>query len=224
MTTSGIYSWPLTAEEIVTQALYEIGAYAAGETPSGTDMNDGIVRLNALLKTWQGEGAAYRETTGTVTLAGGSSSVAAPDDCRDIFSIRHVVSSTYHRQLGEWNRSQYYMLPNRAQTGDPSIYYVSRADIGQTINVWPVPSADITLELDYGKTAETVTDPSETIDVPQEWQECLILSLASRLASMFGATRVDPQTVARLDARSTVMYERLLDRDRPNSYYFEPDC
>lgn len=225
MTTSGITSWPLTAEEVVTQALVELGAVSSGEIPTGEEMEDGLLRLNSMLKTWAGEGNLYRETTATVTLTGGSPSVDAPSGTRDISSVRHVVSSTYSRQLAEWNRGQYFSMPNRAQTSSsgPSIYYPAKSISGITIYVWPVPSTNITLELDLSRAAETVTDPSETIDVPEEWQEALILGLASRCASMFGITRTDANTVSRIDAKASALYQRLLDRDRPDSYYFEPD-
>jgi streptomycin 6-kinase len=86
-----------------------------------------------------------------------------------------------------------------------------------------VPSANITLELDYSRAAETVTDPSETVDVPEDWQEALILGLASRMASMFGKARTDGGNVGRIDAKAAALYQHLLDRDRPDSYYFEPD-
>lgn len=226
MTTSGITSWPLTAEEIVKQACLELGAINAGEEPTGDEMNDGVLRLNAMLKSWQGDGNLFRETTGNVTVTANAASASAPSDCRDIATVRHVASSTNHRLLTEWMRSEYYSIPNRLQTSSsgPSVYYVQKAIDGLTIYVWPVPTTDITLELDYSKAAETVTDPSETVDVPEDWQEALIMGLASRMASMFGTTRIDPGTVARIDQRAAVLYQHLLDRDRPNSYYFEPDC
>lgn len=226
MSTSGVSSWPLTAQQVVTQACYELGTHSAGETPSGEEMEDGILRLNAMLKTWQGEGNLFRETIENVTITGGNPSVAAPDGTRDVSSIRYVSSATNKRLLTEWNRGQYYSIPNRAQTSSsgPAVYYLAKSTTGLTINVWPVPSADATLELDLQTIAQTVTDPSETVDVPEEWQEALILGLASRMASMMGATRTDPQTVARIDSRAAALYQRLLDRDRPDSYIFETDC
>jgi hypothetical protein len=96
--------------------------------------------------------------------------------------------------------------------------------LGLSIYVWPVPSTDITLELDYSRAAETVTDPSETVDIPEDWQEAVVMGLAGRCASMFGITRIDPGTVQRIDAKASSLYQRLLDRDRPDSYYFEPDA
>jgi hypothetical protein len=226
MATSGITDWPLTAEQFVTQACYELGEYSAGEVPDAEIMEDGILRLNAMLKGWEGEGNLFREATETVTVPAGTGTVAAPNGTRDISSVRHTVSATYSRQLAEWNRGEFYSLPNRAQTTatGPSAFYVSKTISGLTIHVWPVPSADIDLELDYSRIGETVTDPSQTVDVPQEWQECVILGLASRMASMLGTTRIDPATVQRIDAKATTIYQKLLDRDRPNSYIFEPDC
>jgi hypothetical protein len=221
--TSGITDWPLTAEQIVTQAMYELGALNQGDTPSGEEMEDAILRLNGMLKTWGGEGNLFREVTGTLTLPGGTASGTLPADVRDVSSVRHVVSATNSRQLAEWNRGEFYRLPNRSASGNPTAYYLSTTTAGRAITVWPVPSADITLEVDYSRLAQTVTDPSETIDVPEEWQEALIMGLASRLAPLFGTTESAPAKLARLDQRAQSLYQHLLDRDRPDSYIFEPD-
>jgi hypothetical protein len=226
MPTSGITSWPLTAEEIITQSLVELGAISSGETPTGEEMNDALFRLNSLLKTWAGEANMFRESSGTLVIPGTVGAGTLPAGIRDVSSARHVVSASYKRQLAEWNRSQFYSLPNRAQTttSGPSVYYVGKGVSGLSIYVWPVPSTDITLELDYSRSAETVTDPSETVDIPEDWQEAVVMALAGRCASMFGDTDISPSTVARIDAKASALYQRLLDRDRPDSYYFEPDA
>lgn len=221
MTVSGVTDWPLTAGEIVAQAMYELGELSQGEEPDGDEMEDGILRLNAMLRSWGGEGNMFREASSTLALAAGVASVALAADIRDVSSVRYVGS--YNRPLAAWNRGQFYSLPNRTQLGTPIAYYVSEAISGRTLNVWPVPSAACVLELDYSRQAQTVTDPSETVDVPEEWQEALILGLASRLAAMFGTTDTQPGKVARIDARAQATYQRLLDRDRPDTYVFEPD-
>lgn len=223
MTTSGTIAWSLTAREIVAQAAYELGAYSSGETLSGEDMEDGILRLNGMLNYWGGEGNLYREETGTLAIAAGTASGTLPDDVKQVSSVRHIVSTTNHRQLVPWERAQFYMLPNRVAVGNPSIYYVGKTLSALTINLWPVSSTEITLAVDYGRAVETVTDPSETIDIPQDWQDALIQGLASRMANMFGSTKTDPSTVARVDAKAAALYQRLLDRDRPDAYHFEPD-
>lgn len=224
MATSGITDWPLTAEEIITQAMVELGAISSGETPTGEEMNDGQLRFNSMMKSWAGEGNLFRERTGTITIPAGTGAGTLPAGIRDVSSVRHVLSTTNYRQLAEWNRGEFYQLPNRIASGNPTAYYVHKTATGLAINIWPVPSTDQTLELDYSTAAETITDPSETVDVPQEWQEAMILGLASRCASMFGTVSTDPNIVARIDAKATALYRQLLDRDRPDSYYFEPDC
>ena len=47
-------------------------------------------------------------------------------DVRDVNSVRHIVSATNKRVLGQWNRDQYHQLPNRATVGNPTIYYYSQ--------------------------------------------------------------------------------------------------
>lgn len=222
MTTSGVTDWPLTASEVIKQALVELGALNSGEEPESTEQDDAMIRLNAMLKSWGGEANLFREGTGTLIVAAGTGAGTLPDDVRDINSVRYVVSATYNRPLTQWNRAQYYAMPNRDQTGNPIAYYVSKTIAGTEIRLWPVPVDEVTLHLDYGRAVETVTSPDETLDIPQEWQEVAILGLAKRCANMFGTTRLDPGTVQRIERDADMLYNRLLDRDRPESYYFEP--
>lgn len=221
MPTSGITSWPLTAAEVVAQACYELGSHAAGETPSGQEMDDALVRLNSMLKSWAGEGNMFREETVEIALAAGVGEQALSTDIRAVNNAWAVGS--YNRLMAQWNRSEYLSLPNATQLGTPVAWYAETGTAGLTIHVWPVPSADTTIALDCSRKSFTITDPSETIDLPEEWQEAVILGLASRLAGMFGITESNPNKVARIDGRASALYQRLLDRDRPDSYVFEPD-
>lgn len=223
MTTSGITDWPLTAEEIVTQAFVELGAVSSGETPTGEEMEDGLVRLNSMLRSWAGEGNLFREETTEVAFTSGLGELALDAGIRTINNA-WLVQTSYNRILAPWNRTEYLSIPVPGQEGSPVAWYAENGVAGLTLHLWPVPSAASTIALDYSRHAQTVTDPSETVDVPQEWQETLILGLASRCASMFGKARTDPGNVSRIDQRSSILYQRLLDRDRPDAYYFEPDC
>ena len=221
MTTSGVTEWGLTAAEVIRQALIELGVMNGGDEPEATEETDAMLRLNAMFKTWGGEANLFREATGTLVIVGGSGAGTLPADVRQVNSVRHVSSATYQRPLLEWNRDQYYSLPNRVAVGNPTMFYLSKTPLASEIRIWPVPASDITLHVDYSRAVETVTDPQETLDIPQEWQEAVILGLAARCAAMFGATRLDPATVQRIDAAASAMYQKLLDRDRPDSYYFE---
>jgi len=223
MPTSGTYDWPLTAAQMIQEALVELGAYGNGETIDSTDEARALVRLNAMLHTWAVRGNLYRDGAGTVTITGGEGSGTLPQQVRQLNSVRYVASATNHRVLTEWNRDDYYTLPNRTQSGDPVAYYLKRDRDACEIYIWPVPAADIDLHLDFGAAPEAITASSQTVDIPQEWQEAVILGLAARCANMFGTTRIDPNTVRRLDAQAGQAYQLLLDSDRPDSYYFVPD-
>src|SRR5689334_7114176 len=143
MTTSGITDWPLTVAEVVRHALVELGAISSGEEPEATEEADAMVRLNGMLKTWSTKANLFREATGTLTVLGGTGAGTLPSEVRQLNSARLIVSSTYQRPLLQWNRDQYYSMPNRAAVGNPTIFYLSRTPTASEIRIWPVPAADV---------------------------------------------------------------------------------
>lgn len=221
MATSGITDWPLAAGEVVTQAMIELGAISSGEEPEAQEMADALVRLNGMLKTWSIKANLFREESGTVVIPAATGAATFEQSIRDLLSVRHVLSATNYRVLAQWNRDQFYRLPNRASVGNPTAYYLAKGVDSTAIHIWPVPATDITLHVDYSRAADTITSVDQTLDINQEWQEAVILGLASRCAGMFGTTRVDPAAVQRIDAREGFLYNQLLDSDRPDTYSFE---
>jgi hypothetical protein len=221
MATSGETNWPLTAGEIVQQAMVQIGALTSGDSPESSEMTDGIVTLNSMLKTWSRKVNLWRDGIGTLIVTGGTGAATLEQEVRDINSVRHVISSTNKRLLQPWNRDQYYSMPNLAAVGNPTIYYVKRDLDSVQIRLWPVPAADITLHVDYSKAAETVTGPEQTLDISQEWGETVILNLAARLAGVFGAIRMDPQLVGDVKQRAAILEQELFDSDRPDTIEFQ---
>lgn len=222
MPTSGETTWERTAGDIIISALVELGAIPIGDEPEAAEYDEALHRLNGLLKFLATKGAMFRDATATLTVTGGTGAATLPAEVRDVSSIRHAISSTNHRTLMPWNRSQYYAMPNRTTVGNPSIYFINKTISGNELRLWPVPAADVALHVDYSRAVEIVTAPDETLDLPEDWADAVVLMLASRCASMFGASRIDPQTVSRIDAQAGQMLTALLDADRPDSYYFEP--
>lgn len=222
MATSGVTNWPMTAGELIGQAMVELGVLSSGEDPEASELSDAMVRLNAMLKTWSRKANLWRDGTATLTVTGGSGGATLDQEVRDVNSVRQIISATNYRSLAAWTREQYYSFPNRFAAGNPTIYYLDRGLDSVAIKLWPVPVGDITLHIDYSRAAETVTQPGETVDISQEWQEAVILGLASRIAGMFGATRLDPTLVGDVKTRARDLEQELFDSDRPDSYTFEP--
>jgi hypothetical protein len=222
MPTSGDVTLELTFADAAKSAAVELGAIGTADDLEDSEREEMMRRGNNMLKTWSVEANLFREETATVTITGGTGAATLPAEVREINSLRHVVSATNNRQLARLNRDEFYGYPNRATVGNPTIFYVNKGPEALELRIWPIPADDIDLDLDYSRAAYAITAPEETLDIPVEWHEAFVLGLASRSASMFGTTRIDPGTVQRVEGQAQMLYQRMLDADRPDSYYFEP--
>lgn len=217
MSTSGVTAWSLTARDIVKAAMGELAVIAPGTDPDADEEQDCILRLNALLKSWSLRGVTLsRETTGTVTTTGGTAAVTLDAGVRAISSARLIVSATNERQLWPMGRTDYLSLPNKASVGSPTMYYLSRERDAAILYLWPVSATAATIAIDYDRIPETVTDPSETVDIREELQETVYTNLAVRIAGIFGQ-QPPPELVQRAASLEMAMY----DAERPDFYTFE---
>ena len=116
--------------------------------------------------------------------------------------------------MSRFERDDYTVLPNKAASGTPTIFNVEQNAGALVLNVWPVPTADFTLSLDIDRALDTVTDASETIDIPEEWTECVMSNLALRCCNIFGVSpTAELKEVAQLSERE------MFDAYRPASYF-----
>jgi hypothetical protein len=215
--------WSQTVGQLCLSAAMELGAVGIGESLESAEELEMQTRLNSMLAKWSIEANLFRETSGTVTVTGGTGAATLPADIRDVRSARIVESTTYKRTLAVWNRDEFFQLPNRAQSGSATIIYFSKQIGGSILYLWPVPAANVDIELDYSRTFTFADAPDQALDIPPEWHEAVLYGLASRSAGIFGTTALDAGKVARCDAQAKASYERMLDSDRPDSYFFEYD-
>jgi len=213
MTTSGITAWSLTARDVVQQAMAQLGVTDLGEDPDASELTYALFQLNGLIKSWQG--GLHLETTGTVTIPAASPSGELAADVQEIISARH--SGTFERQLQRFGRDDYMILPNKAAIGEPTAFYVSNQRDATVMYVWPVPSAQTVLTIDYRRKPETITSASETVDFPEEYHETLIANLAVRLMGRFG-DGINQLTVSELTQRAERLRVLMEDQERPASY------
>lgn len=214
--------YTFTVANLCLSAALELGAVGIGGTLDSTEEAEMIKRLNSMLAKWSKDANLWRQESGTVTVPGGIGAGTLPSDVHDIRSAR-IVENSRSRVLAQWNRDEYFSLPNRDQEGTPAIFYFSRQIDGVEIYLWPIPPGDVTVELDYGRSFFFAESNSQELDIPEEWHEAALYGLAARCAGIFGATNIAPQTVARIDAQARQSYDRAIDADRPDSYVFEYD-
>jgi hypothetical protein len=223
MTVSTNDAWTQTVGQICRSAAYELGAVGMGDEPEASEAAEMRTRLNSMLAKWSIDANLFREATDTITVTGATGVATLPASVREIRSARLIESSTYKRTLTVWNRDEFYSLPNRAQAGAPNIAYFSKKIGGSLLYLWPVPSADVDIEIDYNRTFYFAEGPEQELDIPPEWHEAALYGLASRSAGIFGTTGLDPAKVARCDEQAKASYQKALDSDRPDSYFFEYD-
>ncbi len=221
MTTSGTISTLSTARDLIAGSLQLIGV-----SDNHVDADSyalAFQHLQWMLKTMQADGLnMWRIGEQTVTWTAGNQSQTLDPNVIDIQDARVVISSTFERTLGRFEYGDYVVLPNKAASGAPTIYSFRKQTGSAKVYVWPVPTATTTIHLTTARVIEDVTDLSETLDLPQEWQETIVYNLAQRLLMPFSVNESQPRVAQMVTGMAAALYQKLSDMDRPSSVFFKP--
>lgn len=206
-----------TARDLVTDALDENGILGIGENPEAAQLEKCLRRLNAMLKSWQMQGLSWKQETITVAGTANVATITVPEYVREVNGVRYVESATNERAMSRFERDDYMILPNKAATGAATIYHFDRNTNDSVLSVWPVPNAAFSLKLDIDRALDTVTDASETIDIPEELTETVYANLAVRCCAIF-----QKEPMGELVARAQRLEREMWDSYRPASYFLGP--
>lgn len=213
----------LTAGEVVNQALTLIGVKDSRTGAPAEDVDQGILQLNWMLKSWQADGMnLWRQTIGTVTIPADTPTVTLDPRCIDVVSAQYIQSTTDQRWLQRWEHGQYVVLPNKLARGYPTIFVLNKQRATVEMTVWPVPPEDIEISYTYARVIEDVVNAASVVDVPQAWLETVYYGLADRLLDAFSVPQTQPAVAQRITARAAELYGKLLGMDRPQSVYLLP--
>lgn len=220
MATSGSTDFGMDARQIVASAFRKAKIIASGETPAADEMADALEDLNLMLKTWSAKEHLWIRTEGTTALTASTQSYAITG-ARRMLSVRRRTSSI-DTPMNELAREEYYDLPTKTQTGMPVSWYFDPQRTTRTLYVWPTAStaiaANTALHYTYLRVIEDIDALENDPDVPQEWLEALIYSLAARLALAYGSDQLQSLT-----AISNGLVKDLSAQDQePVSVYFQP--
>lgn len=210
-------AFTMTGLDLVTAAMQSRRVLALGRTPTAAESAYGIKTLNQMLKTLAGDGVGpWADEAGTATITANVAEVALSPRPADILSVSLALSATNNRPLYRWEPDQYAELPNPTSSGSPTIYTLRQTVSATYLRVWPVPTADTTINYRYVRVLEDVTADA-AIDAPQDWLGDIEAMLAIRLTA-FANNNPDLPTLAVIAER------RIYDKARPDSYTFEADC
>lgn len=206
-----------SAQQLINQALYNLGILEQGGTPSVSDSDDGLVKLNLLLGQWRLQELfvwsvafnAYNLTANQVSYqigpGGADFNTARPDWIeRAVVTlagpnasnpIQHDVRVTSLPQ-------DYESIPDKKAAGAiPELLYNDRADPISTLYPWPVPRCATTTQLilwTWAQIADFAT-LATSANIPDGYAEPICNALAIRLAPSFGAA-VSAETLQVLSA------------------------
>lgn len=208
MTTSGVTTFNVTRDQIITGALRMIGAVAQGETPTSTQITEAAEALNMMVKAYEADGMPqWGLTEYAVPLTAGINSysigsgktINTPKPLKVIQAWNRDTTSNVDIPMRIITKQEYNILGNKATSGNPiQIYYEPLLDYG-ILHVFPTPAAaDVTnrkIHIVYQRPFEDFAATGDTPDFPQEWLEALKYGLAARLAPEYGLPIPDRKTL-----------------------------
>ena len=223
-------TFSLNAGQLITRAYRKIGNLQPPWTPDADQLNSGLIALDFMLKGMQAKGTnLWRQTQTSWAIPAGQGTLGNPFVVTPIFlsleNARLVVQpapNLYERPLGKYSYEQYMNLPNKLAKGPPSIVMFDRQALSSNIYIWPLPPLGCTVNASVARTIDDTVLASDAIDVPVEWTEGMLYSLADRLMEDGGVAAADPATAERITQRATAFASMLLDFDRPDSVIIQP--
>ena len=166
-------SWALSSSQIIRSALEHMGVVDAVTTPSAEDSAVCLRALNGLLKELPTYGylwPEYREGVAVSWVSGAT--VTLPSDFYG-FPLMKRSDGVILREFtpAEWADMD---ASSRAQSGVPEAFY----RLGTTATLWPIPSTDPGLTLDYQSIVSDAVSAAQP-DMPQVWLNGLAWGIAA---------------------------------------------
>lgn len=202
MALSGDTSWVLTRDEMITAALFKLGALADGQSASATQVTRAAQALNATITLLQTKGMPlWKRTETTVTLVDGTSSYTISNAVK--IAAVYVVASNTQWELQNHSRYDQLELPTTSG-GVPTNWSATPTLNDQTLRIWPTPDStaatNYTLKVVYQKKFDDFTAAGENPDFPSYWMQAVIYHLAVALAPEYGVPLED-RKVLRSEAK-----------------------
>jgi len=183
-----------TGLDIIKASMRLIGVLAQGETPSQSEADDALSRLNLMLAGWSAERiAVYSREVLTVSLSGAQSYTIGPGaaintpirpPCIEAASISSGTGSQVQIEIVDENG--WMNIPDRSATATFALklFYDRKYPTG-TIYLWPRPAASGSLQLIVWSPLPSFT-LNDTVDLPLGYQQAIEFNLAVALAPEYG--------------------------------------
>ncbi len=215
MTTSATDTFQQTCDQIIADALINLGALGVGKTPTANQRSHALRALNRLVKSIDASGDfLWRTERRTIAITAGTASYGPSIIGTDVLGLEDPCDFVL---TGQVNRTQVYMMSNvdfrkladRTSQGTPSQYLVERTLAGLTVTLWPVPDLAGSLEVMAALRGKDMVLGTNTADFTSKWDQCLVLGLTGLLAPAYGQASQAGNWTNQFDGER----ERLLNDD-----------
>lgn len=210
-TATGLNAVPISV--VIVDALNEINASAAGDTPGPEDVVFGLGKLNRILDNWNAEGAAiyadqYTNITLTPSLSphtiGPSGTFYAIQRPELIIAARLILvfSQSIFAPIDVRDRAWWLAqsVPGLTSSIVTDLYYEPSWPNG-SLYFQPVPSAPLSVELTTRVVLGNVV-LTDTFSLPPGYRDAITLTLAESMCSAFGQTASPTLVAAASKARA----------------------
>jgi hypothetical protein len=199
---SGVSSWTMTRDQIISSALRKLGILVDGAVPTTTQLAAAQEALNNIMFTLYAQGMPIWAMTTTfftpvlgqiaypvgLGLGSGNLNIQAPLKVTQAFS-RDLISNT-DIPMNIYTQYNYNLLSTKVNEGYPVHLWYQPGNQQGTITIWPAPdqytATNRVIYFVYQKPFDQFVVGTDTPDMPQVWIEPLIYSLAHRLGPEYG--------------------------------------
>lgn len=182
-----------SALDIIKRSMRLLGVYSIGEAPSAEESADSLSALNAMLESWANENLfVYTKTLNQIALSAnvgsytvgpsGSTITGRPLEVSDASTIT-FQGVDYPLSIATLN--DYNSIPVKTTAGIPAVLYVVPNMPNVTVQLWPVPSAAMTLNLRSNKVLQSFVSLTDVVNMPPGYERALAYSLAQEMAPEF---------------------------------------
>jgi hypothetical protein len=227
MTTSGITTYQLNRDQIVTASLRKLGVIAVGQTPDAEAIANAAQALNAAIAELRGMGMplwsrfeyTFTPTTNVYTIGNGYT-LNTPYPLRVLQAFR--TSGNIKIPMDIESLEDFNKLPVNTGAAPIKLSYSPSINFG-TLKFWPTPpSTNIeAVTIVYQKPFEYFNTQYDTMAFPEEWYNALIYKLAVLLAPEWGIPLPDRRELKQ--ELETYLSNALANGQEDGSFFFSPD-
>ncbi len=197
---------PVSAQDIITGALVDIGEVGVGEVAGTDDLNYGLIRLNGIVDTWSTERLSlYTDTRAQFQLVAGQQDYDLGPTAAAFIAPRPVLIQTASIILNGTSirflmnmltAKQWAMIPEKSLTGIlPTDFYQDGDFPNVGLHVAPIPNANIQMELYYWAALTQFASLAALLSMPPGYLDALKYTLMLHLSPAYNKP-IDPSILA----------------------------